>query len=196
MCIAALHQPYQYAPALPCLFSLCCHSLAIPAFKFPPQLHCFSSIAHLLIMATPYTVVPALPPFITSSLPYPALLCPALPYSALLCSPLPFPALLCPTLLCSADKLKLTCALGIPKSQLEGILTDAERILASAKYYVNYHPKASWKLLTGELYYKNEFSAAMKSKSYMLTGNIKFLASYSYMLWFTIQLFSSSESCP
>ena len=74
------------------------------------------------------------------------------------------------------DKLKLICALGIPKSQLEGILTDAERILASAKYYVNYHPKASWKLLTGELYYKNEFSAAMKSKSYMLTGNIKFLA--------------------
>jgi methionine synthase I (cobalamin-dependent) len=69
------------------------------------------------------------------------------------------------------DKWKLTCALGIPKSQLEEILTDAERIHASAKYYVKYHPNASWQLLTGELYYKKEFSAAMKSKSYMSTGN-------------------------
>ena len=79
------------------------------------------------------------------------------------------------------DKSKLTCALGIPKSQLEEILTDAERILASAKYYVNYHPEASWKLLTGELYYKKEFSAAMKSKSYMLTGNIKFYNAFIHV---------------
>ena len=73
------------------------------------------------------------------------------------------------------DKGKLTCALGIPKIQLEEIqrryVTGTEKIYASANYYVNYHPDASWKLLTGELYYKREFSAAMKSKSYMLTGN-------------------------
>ena len=73
------------------------------------------------------------------------------------------------------DKWKLTCALGIPKPQLEEIqrryFIDTEMIHASANYYVNYHPDASWKLLTGELYYKGEFSAAMKSKSYMLTGN-------------------------
>ena len=92
------------------------------------------------------------------------------------------------------DKLKLTCALGIPKSQLEEILTDAERILASAKYYMNYHPEASRKLLTGELYYKKEFSTAMKSKSYMLTGNIKFYNALN-MLWFTTQLLPSSSPC-
>ena len=118
MCIAALHPPpppppppprAQHAPALPCLFSLCCHSLAIPAFKFPPQLHCFSSIAHLLIMTTPYTIVPCPAAFhcLITALPCPtlpcfALPCPFLPYSALLCSALLCSALLCSALLCSA----------------------------------------------------------------------------------------------
>ena len=73
-----------------------------------------------------------------------------------------------------ANKWNLICALSIPKTQQEEIqmryFTDTEKIHASASYYVNYHPDASWKRLTGELYYKREFSAAMKSKSYMLTG--------------------------
>ena len=71
-------------------------------------------------------------------------------------------------------KWKLISALGTPRTQLEDIQrrysTDTEKIHACANYCVNYHPEASWKFVTGELYYTREFSAARKSKSYMLTG--------------------------
>ena len=72
------------------------------------------------------------------------------------------------------DKWELIGALGTPRTQLEDIhrqySTDAEKIHAFANYCVNYHPEASWKFLTGELYYKRELSAARRSKLYMLTG--------------------------
>ena len=73
-----------------------------PRIQVSTSVALFSSIAHLLIITTPYTIVPALPPFIASSLP-----CSTLPYSALLCSPLPlpFPALLCSALLCPGSPL-------------------------------------------------------------------------------------------
>ena len=64
--------------------------------------------------------------------------------------------------------------LGIPKSLLDEIQrrysTDSEKIHACIDYYVNCHPSASWEHLTWSLYWKKEFAAARKSKSFMSTG--------------------------
>ena len=64
--------------------------------------------------------------------------------------------------------------LGIPGSLLGEIRgsysTDTEKNHACADYYVNYHPDASWKSLTVELYHKKQFDLAKESKSFMSTG--------------------------
>ena len=48
--------------------------------------------------------------------------------------------------------------------------TDTEKNHACADYYVNYYPKPEWEELTLKLYIRNEFAAAMESKSFMPTG--------------------------
>jgi hypothetical protein len=48
--------------------------------------------------------------------------------------------------------------------------TDTEKNHACADYYVNCHPQAELERLTRGLYWKKEFAAARKSKSFMSTG--------------------------
>ena len=75
--------------------------------------------------------------------------------------------------------------LGIPGSLLGEIRrkysTDTEKDHACADYYVNYHPDASWKHLTVELYHKKQFDLAKESKSFMSTGKYYH---YSYVYWY------------
>ena len=64
--------------------------------------------------------------------------------------------------------------LDIPRPLLEDIQkrysTDTEKTHACADYYVNCHPDAEWKHLTMGLYFKEEYSLARESKSFMSTG--------------------------
>ena len=63
---------------------------------------------------------------------------------------------------------------GIPSPLCEEIKrrhsTDVNQIHACANYFVNYHPHASWQLLTFGLYVYKELAAARESKSFMSTG--------------------------
>ena len=74
------------------------------------------------------------------------------------------------------DKLEKVIGdvLDIPSSLMEEIQrrysTDTEKIHAYADYYVNCHPDASWDRLTVGLYWREEFTAARESKSYVSTG--------------------------
>ena len=64
--------------------------------------------------------------------------------------------------------------LDIPKSVIkdtqERFSTATEKNKATANYYVNYHPYASWDHLTYILCTISEFAAADESKSFISTG--------------------------
>ena len=64
--------------------------------------------------------------------------------------------------------------LGIPMPLCEEIQrrysTDADQNHGCAHYFVNYHPHASWQLLTFGLHVYKELAAARESKSFMSAG--------------------------
>ena len=81
------------------------------------------------------------------------------------------------------DKWKVMDGLAIPEPLQEEIKrrysTETDQIQASADYYVNCHPDASWEQLTMGLYKGEEFAAARESKSFMSTGKYCCHAGYS-----------------
>ena len=83
------------------------------------------------------------------------------------------------------DKWKVMDCLHIPEPLQEEIKsrysTETEQIRASADYYVNCHPNASWEDLTWKLHNREEFAAARESKSFMSTG--KYYLPYSGKVW-------------
>ena len=72
------------------------------------------------------------------------------------------------------EKVMNVHELDIPSSLLREIKsrysTDTEKNHAAADYYVNCHPQAKWESLNWSLYFKEEFTAARDSKTFMSTG--------------------------
>ena len=90
------------------------------------------------------------------------------------------------------EKVMNVDGLGIPRPLLEERIysTDAEKNHACADYYVNYHPKARWKHLTSILYWKKEFGAARKLKSFISIGKIIIIV---IILYTTKNIFQSDN---
>ena len=65
--------------------------------------------------------------------------------------------------------------LDIPSPLVDEIMersysTESEKNRAFADVYVNIDPEASWKELTGDMYWDEEFASARESKSFISTG--------------------------